>query len=97
MSYVPADVGQTAEPATRPTSPTRSQATPGTRSRASTSEFPLKGWYFAKICNVAEWKLKSSQFWSTVTSICRGFQGPALPCAWRCSTLPVLPSFIRFT
>ena len=47
VSYVPADIAQTAEPTSQPASPTRhlpsSQATPGTRSRSSSTEVSLKG------------------------------------------------------
>ena len=45
VSYVPADVAQTTEPSTssQPASPTRPQATHGTRSRSSSTDTPLKG------------------------------------------------------
>ena len=43
VSYVPAEVVQTAEPTSQPASPTRPQATPGTRSRSSSTEVTLKG------------------------------------------------------
>lgn len=47
VSHVPADVAQTIEPTSQPSSPTRHspspQATPGTRSRSSSTEVSLKG------------------------------------------------------
>ena len=47
VSHVPADIAQSTEPASQPSSPTRHspspQATPGTRSRSSSSEVSLKG------------------------------------------------------
>ena len=47
VSHVPADIAQSNEPASQPSSPTRHspspQATPGTRLRSSSTEASLKG------------------------------------------------------